>query len=60
MSRKVTAVLYVAVMAVVIVGVDLAFFNHHFWPRMAVNGGIVLVFVAYYLRFIGRPWAPWK
>lgn len=50
------AVLYVAAMVVVIVGVDLAFFRNHFWPRLAVNVGIVLVFVAFYFRFVGRPW----
>ena len=60
MSSPVTAVLYVAVMVAVIIGVDLAFFRHHVWPRLAVNVGIVLVFAAFYVRFIGRPWAPWK
>ncbi|HEV2365671.1 MAG TPA: hypothetical protein VGS12_15885 [Caulobacteraceae bacterium] len=56
MSRPMIAVLYVAAMVVVIVGVDLAFFRNHFWPRLAVNVGIVLVFVAFYFRFVGRPW----
>ena len=60
MSTSITAVLYVAAMAAVIVGVDVAFFRHHLWPRLAVNVGIVLVFVAYYFRFVGRPWSPWK
>jgi hypothetical protein len=60
MSSRVTAVLYVALMIAAVVGVDLAFFRHHFWQRLAVNVGIVLVFAAFYLRFVGRPWAPWK
>jgi len=60
MSRPITAVLYLAVMVAVIVGVDLEFFKHHIWQRLAVNIGIVLVFVAFYFRFIGRPWLPWK
>ena len=60
MSRPITAALYLAVMIAVIVGVDLVFFKHHLWQRLAVNIGIVLVFVAFYFRFIGRPWAPWK
>jgi hypothetical protein len=59
-SRPVTALLFVAVMVAVIVGVDLAFLRQHFWLRLAVNVGIVLVFVAFYFRFIGRPWTPWK
>jgi hypothetical protein len=60
MSGPIAAVLYVAVMVAVIVGVDIAFFKHHFWQRLAVDIGIVLVFAAFYIRFIGRPWVPWK
>jgi hypothetical protein len=60
MSSLATAVLYLAVMVAVIVGVDLAFFRNHLLPRLAVNIGIVLVFVAFYFRFVGRPWAPWE
>ncbi len=40
------------VMVAVIVGVDFAFFRDHFWERLAVNIGIVLVFAAFYLRFL--------
>ena len=60
MSSPVTAALCVAAMVATIVGVDLAFFRHHLWPRLAVNLGIVLVFAAFYVRFIGPPWSPWK
>ena len=42
----------VGVMVAVIVGVDLAFFRNHFWGRLSVNIGIVLVFAAFYLRFM--------
>jgi len=28
---------------------------HLFWPRLIVNVGIVLVFVAFYVRFLKRP-----
>ncbi len=55
MGRQVAAVLYVAAMAALIVGVDFAFFRNRFWQRLTVNIGIVLVFVAFYLRFLGRP-----
>jgi type IV secretory pathway VirB2 component (pilin) len=49
-------VLYVlALVAVVVVGVDILFFRHHFWERPIVNVGIVLVFAAVYLRFLKRP-----
>jgi uncharacterized membrane protein len=61
MSRPIAvAVLFVACMAAVIVGADLAFFRNHFWARLLANVGIVLVFVAVYLRFIGRPLPPWN
>ena len=54
MGRQVAVVLYVVAMAAMIVGVDLAFFRNRFWERLMVNIGIVLVFAAFYLRFL-RP-----
>jgi hypothetical protein len=48
-------VLYVVAMIAVIVGVDFAFFRNRFWERLIVNIGIVLVFGAFYFRFLGRP-----
>jgi type IV secretory pathway VirB2 component (pilin) len=54
MGRQVTIALYVVVMAAVIVGVDFAFFRNRFWERLTVNIGIVLVFAAFYLRFLRR------
>jgi hypothetical protein len=55
MDRQVAGVLYAVAMAAVIVGVDLAFFRNLFWERLAVNIGIVLVFAAFYFRFLRRP-----
>ena len=55
MGRQVTVVLYVVAMAAIIVGVDLAFFRNRFWERLAVNVGIVLVFGAFYWRFLRPP-----
>ena len=52
MSRQVAGVLYAVAMAAVIVGVDVAFFRNRFWERLTVNVGIVLVFAAFYLRFL--------
>jgi cytochrome c oxidase subunit IV len=49
-----TTVLFVVSMAVVIVAVDLSFFQHRFWERLAVNVGIVLIFAAFYFRFLMR------
>ena len=55
MSRQVGIVLYVVAMAAVIVGVDVLFFRNRFWVRLTANIGIVLVFAAFYLRFLRRP-----
>jgi hypothetical protein len=49
MGRQVAVVV---AMAAVIVGVDLVFFKNRLWERLTVNIGIVLVFVAFYLRFL--------
>jgi hypothetical protein len=55
MGKQLGVVLYVAAMAAVIVGVDLMFFRQRFWERLMVNVGIVLVFGAFYLRFLRSP-----
>ena len=47
--------LYVVLLVAVVVAVDVLFFRNHFWPRLIVNIGIVLVFAAFYLRFVKRP-----
>ena len=47
--------LYVLALVAVVVGVDLLFFRQHFWERLIVNVGIVLVFAAFGLRFLKRP-----
>lgn len=44
--------LYVLALIAVVVGVDILFFRNHFWERLMVNVGIVLVFTAFYLRFM--------
>lgn len=55
MGRHVAIVLCVAAMIAVIVGIDVVFFRNRFWERLIVNIGIVLVFAAFYLRFLRRP-----
>lgn len=54
-GRQIAVVLYVVAMAAIIVGVDVAFFRNRFWERLMVNIGIVLVFGAFYLRFLRLP-----
>jgi preprotein translocase subunit SecE len=47
-------VLYVVAMVAIIVGADVLFFRQRPWPRLIANIGIVLVFAAFYLRFLRR------
>jgi hypothetical protein len=54
MGKQPAIVLYVIAMIAVIVGVDFGFFRNRFWERLMVNIGIVLVFAAFYLRFLRR------
>ena len=55
MTRNMSVVLYIVVLVAVIVGVDFLFFRNRFWERLMVNIGIVLVFSAFYLRFLKSP-----
>jgi hypothetical protein len=55
MSRPVITAIYILVMAALIVGVDVAFFRNRLWVRLIVNIGIVLVFAAFYFRFLRGP-----
>jgi len=55
MTRNMSVVLYIVVLIAVVVSVDLLFFKHRFWERLIVNIGIVLVFTAFYLRFLKNP-----
>lgn len=43
-----------ALYALVMVSVDVLFFRHKIWERLVVNIGIVLVFAAFYFRFLKR------
>ncbi len=54
MQRQAPAVLYVLLLIAVIVGVDFSFFRNRLWERLIANIGIVLVFTAFYLRFVKR------
>ncbi len=55
MARQAPVALYVLVLVALVVSVDVLFFRNQFWERLMVNVGIVLVFWAFYLRFLKRP-----
>lgn len=50
MGRAAITVLYLLLMVALIVSVDVLVFRGHFWERLLVNIGIVLIFMAFYLR----------
>jgi hypothetical protein len=51
-GRSGAVALYVLALVVVVVTVDVLFFRNLFWERLAVNVGIVLVFSAFFYRFL--------
>ena len=55
MTKEISVVLYIVVLIAVVVSVDLLFFRNLFWGRLTVNIGIILVFAAFYLRFLKNP-----
>jgi hypothetical protein len=54
MGRQAAIVLYVLALVAAVIGVDVLFFRNRFWERLMANVGIVLVFAAFYLRFLKR------
>jgi Mn2+/Fe2+ NRAMP family transporter len=57
MTKNMSVALYILVLIAVVVSVDFLFFRNRFWERLMVNIGIVLVFAAFYLRFLKKPYA---
>jgi uncharacterized membrane protein len=54
-GRPAVVVLYALAMVAVVIVVDVLFFRSQFWERLIANIGIVLVFAAFYFRFLKRP-----
>ena len=52
-----TPTIYILIMVAVVVTVDVLFFRNAnaLWQRLAANVGLVLVFLAFYFRFVKRP-----
>lgn len=55
MARQIAVPLCVLLLIAVVVTVDILFFQNRFWERLMANVGIVLVFGAFYLRFLKKP-----
>lgn len=55
MGSRGAVILSVVLLVAVVVAVDVLFFRGRFWERLIANIGIVLIFAAFYLRFLKRP-----
>jgi hypothetical protein len=55
MRLQAASVLSIVLVIAVIITVDVLFFKDRFWERLAANVGIVVVFAAFYFRFLKRP-----
>jgi hypothetical protein len=44
--------IYLGLMILAIIGVDILFFRNHTMGRLVANVGIVLLFTAFYYRFL--------
>jgi uncharacterized membrane protein len=53
-ARQPAVALYVLALIAVVVVVDVLFFRGQFWERLVANIGIVLLFGAFYFRFLNR------
>jgi uncharacterized membrane protein len=52
MTKNTVIMLSIAALVAVVVVIDLLFFRDRFWERLIANVGIVLVFLAFFLRFL--------
>jgi hypothetical protein len=52
MGSQAASLLYLVVMVTVVVVVEWRFLRRHLWWRLAMNVGIVLVFLAVYCVFV--------
>ena len=54
MGRRSAIALLALALVVTVVAVDVVLLRHRFWERLIANIGIVLVFAAFYFRFLKR------
>jgi len=55
MTKTFHGVIFALIIITVVVGMDVLFFRGQFWERLIANIGMVLIFAAFYLRFLKRP-----
>lgn len=52
MGQRTAIVVYVLALVATVVVMDIAFFRHLVWARLLANVGVVLLFSAFYLRYL--------
>ena len=52
MAKSSALIVYILILIAVVVIIDLLFFRNRFSERLIANIGIVLIFAAFYLRFL--------
>jgi hypothetical protein len=52
MNSSYVVAMVIVLLVAVVVSMDILFFRNLFWERLMVNVGIVLIFAAFYLRFL--------
>lgn len=52
MNKTLLTTALIVLLVAVVVGADVLFFRDRFWIRLIANVGTVLVFLAFYLRFL--------
>lgn len=52
MSKSLGVAIYLVAMVSTVVLVDVFIFRNHFWERLMSNIGIILLYIAFYLRFL--------
>jgi hypothetical protein len=52
MGRQAVVAIFIFTLIAVVVSVDVLFLRSRFWARLLVNVGIVVVFMAFYVRFL--------
>jgi hypothetical protein len=52
MNSSYVVAMVIVLLVAVVVSMDILFFRNLFWERLMVNVEIVLIFAAFYLRFL--------
>ena len=52
MAKSANIIIFLVATVITVVAVDVLVFRHYFWQRLMSNIGIVLIYIALYMRFL--------